>query len=95
MFDAIILSDLPGLMGKTTKDEDILNVLSSMCCHDHTSRLTALQLSELIVRLEIVACWNDIETKKNPPPYIPDRIKEQRTTIPDFEMECPTTNYLS
>lgn len=84
MGEAIVVSNLPEAL--SFEDEDIKLVMSRLCAHDHEQRITATELIEMLVELGIVSCLDDVEQKKLVPPAMPAKIKEIRTTIPDFEI---------
>lgn len=89
MFEKILISNLSDELS-IIDDEQVKTIIEMCCVKDRETRPTSEIMCEHLVKNDIIQSWDDISGKRFTPPFIPQTIREIRTTIPEFEVNMPT-----
>jgi len=68
-------------------------LLALMCCYEADDRTSCNSLMDHMLRMDIVDDWSDVVAKKNVAPVIPDIMRTERNTIPDFDMNRDASSH--
>jgi serine/threonine protein kinase len=68
-------------------------LLALMCCHEVDDRTSCNALMDHMLRMNIVDDWSDVVAKKHVAPVIPEIMRAERNTIPEFDMNRDITDF--